>query len=220
MTDLSRGSLSERTVSAACEVLAGQRRGLRSFLPFLGPAVIASIGYMDPGNLATNIESGASFGYTLLWVVLSANLIAMLFQALAAKLGIVTGRSLAEQSREYFPRFVVYGMWMCSEIAAMATDVAEFLGAAIAITLLFRLPLMVSMALSGIATYAILSVQGSGFRPMEILMGVCVVTIGACYLIELIVVPPDWMALGYHLVVPQLQGGRSLTLAVGIVGQR
>ena len=130
----------ERTVSAGRAVLTGQRHGLRAFLPFIGPAVIASVAYMDPGNFAVNIEAGASFGYALLWVVLLANVVAMLFQALSAKLGIVTGQSLAGHCRRHFPKPVVYALWIVSEIGAMATDLAEFLGAAIGLMLLFKLP--------------------------------------------------------------------------------
>src|SRR5436190_18346601 len=144
-TMLSRSSLSERTAIAAREVLAGRRRGVRAYLPFAGPAVIASIAYMDPGNFATNIQAGARYGYALLWVVLMANLIAMLFQALSAKLGIVTGRDLAEMCREHAPRPAAYAMWGASEVAAMATDLAEFLGGAIGLSLLFGWPLLVGM---------------------------------------------------------------------------
>src|ERR1022692_1100972 len=151
-----RESLSERTVSTARQVLAGQRGGLRAYLAFAGPAVIASIAYMDPGNFATNIQAGAKYGYSLLWVVLLANLIAMLFQALSAKLGIVTGRNLAELCREQFPKPVVLGMWVVSEIAAMATDLAEFLGGAIGLSLLFNMPLFTGMVVTAILTYGIL----------------------------------------------------------------
>src|SRR4249919_329917 len=111
-----RASLSDQAVAAARQVLAGQRGGLRAYLPFVGPAVIASIAYMDPGNFATNIQAGAKYGYELLWVALSANLVAMLFQALSAKVGIATGRNLAELCREHFAAPVVYAMWGASEI--------------------------------------------------------------------------------------------------------
>ncbi len=211
-------SASDRTVAAGREALAGKRRGLRAFLPFAGPAIIASVAYMDPGNFATNIQGGAKYGYLLLWVVLAANLIAMLFQALSAKLGIATDRSLAEQCREHFPRPVVYAMWIVSEIGAMATDLAEFLGAAVGLTLLFALPLLASLAIVGAVTYGMLLLQDSGFRPIEILITVFVGIIGLCYLIELVVAPPDWAAVAYHLVVPHLQGPGSVTLAVGIIG--
>ncbi|HEY4918865.1 MAG TPA: Nramp family divalent metal transporter, partial [Xanthobacteraceae bacterium] len=137
MVETTPRSLSDRTVEAARALLAGERRGLRGYLAFAGPAVVASIAYMDPGNFATNIQAGARYGYALLWVVLLANLIAMLFQALSAKLGIVTGKNLAELCREEFSRPVVIAMWIVSEVAAMATDLAEFLGGAIGLSLLF-----------------------------------------------------------------------------------
>src|SRR5215475_5421748 len=139
------GTLTARSVAAAQDVLAGRRRGLSAHLAFVGPAVVASIAYVDPGNFATNIQAGAKYGYDLLWVVLAANLIAMVFQALSAKLGIVTGRNLAEMCRDEFPPVVVWTMWVVSEIAAMATDLAEFLGGAIGLALLFQVPLLVGM---------------------------------------------------------------------------
>src|ERR1700691_284570 len=159
-------TLSESAVLAAREALAGRRWGLRSVLPFAGPAVIASVAYMDPGNFATNIQAGAKYNYSLLWVVVLANIVAMLFQGLSAKLGIVTGRNLAELCRDNFPRPAVWSMWIVSEIAAMATDLAEFLGGAIGLSLLFRMPLIAGMVVTGIATYAILTLQKSGFRPI------------------------------------------------------
>src|SRR6059058_3498447 len=152
-----RGSLSQRTAAAAQEVLAGRRVGMRAYLAFVGPAVVTSIAYMDPGNFATNIQAGAKYGYGLLWVVLLANLIAMLFQALSAKLGIVTGRNLAEMCRERFPQPVVWIMWVVSEIAAMATDLAEFLGAGIGLSLLCHIPLLAGMAIAAVIVYGVLS---------------------------------------------------------------
>jgi manganese transport protein len=208
----------ERAVSAGRATLAGQRHGLRALLPFVGPAVIASIAYMDPGNFAVNIEAGASFGYTLLWVVLLANVVAMLFQALSAKLGVVTGQSLAGHCRRHFPKPIVYFLWVVSEIGAMATDLAEFLGAAIGLGLLFKLPLLASVCAVAILTYAMLLLQGRGFRPMELLIGAFVGVVGVSYLIELVIAPPDWGAFAYHTVVPTLQGPHSVTLAVGIIG--
>src|SRR3984957_16999094 len=149
--DARRRGLSERTVATAQEALAGQR-GFGLTLAFIGPAVIASIAYMDPGNFATNIQAGAKYGYELLWVVLLANVIAMLFQGLSAKLGIVTGRNLAELCRDHFPRPVVWVMWVVSEIAAMATDLAEFLGGAIGLSLLLHVPLLAGMAVTAVVT--------------------------------------------------------------------
>ena len=165
------GSLTGRSIAAAREVLAGRRSGLSAHLAFVGPAVVASIAYMDPGNFATNIQAGAKYGYELLWVVLAANLIAMLFQALSAKLGIVTGRNLAEMCRDEFPRPVVWAMWIVSEIAAMATDLAEFLGGAIGLALLLHIPLLLAMAITACLTYAILMLGSSGFRPIELIIG-------------------------------------------------
>jgi manganese transport protein len=211
-------SLSSRTVAAGRAVLAGERRGLRASLAFAGPAVIASIAYMDPGNFATNIQAGARYGYGLLWVVLLANLIAMLFQALSAKLGIVTGRNLAEMCREQFPRPVVFAMWVASEIAAMATDLAEFLGGAIGLSLLFQMPLVVGMGVTAIITYGLLLFDRYGFRPLELIIGGMVGLIALCYLVEMFVAPVDWRAAGLHTFVPQLADAQALLIAVGIIG--
>src|SRR5438309_5055990 len=147
------------TVSAAREVLQGSssRRGMARALPFMGPAFIASIAYMDPGNFATNIQGGAKYGYLLVWVVIVSNLMAMLIQTLSAKLGIATGMNLAEVCRDQFPRPLVWGMWVISEIVAMATDLAEFLGAALGFNLLFHIPLLAAGILTGITTLIILS---------------------------------------------------------------
>ncbi len=213
-----RESLSGRAVAAASEVLAGRRRDLRAYLAFVGPAVIASIAYMDPGNFATNIQAGAKYGYSLLWVVLLANLIAMLFQALSAKLGIVTGRNLAEMCRERFPRPVVWAMWVVSEIAAMATDLAEFLGGAIGLSLLFQMPLFLGMTITAVVTYGILMFEGWGFRPIELIIGSMVSLIALCYLVEMFIAPVDWASAAVHTVVPQLADAGALLLAVGIIG--
>jgi manganese transport protein len=207
-----------QTVLAARDALDGRRKGLRAFLPFAGPAVIASVAYMDPGNFATNIQAGSTYGYQLLWVVLIANLVAMLFQAMSAKLGIVTGRNLAELCREQFPRPVVLGMWIASEIAAIATDVAEFLGGALGIALLFHVPLLCGLIVTGVVTLAILQFDKGGFRPLELAIAALVGAIGLCYLYELVIAPPDWGAALLSTAVPQLPAGSAITLAVGIVG--
>ncbi len=213
-----RSTLSDRTVEAARALLSGRRRGVRGYLAFAGPAVVASIAYMDPGNFATNIQAGARYGYQLLWVVLLANLIAMLFQALSAKLGIVTGRNLAEMCREQFPRRVVLAMWIASEIAAMATDLAEFLGGAIGFSLLTGLPLLAGMVATGAIVYGVLMFDRFGFRPVELIIGNLVAVIGICYLVEIFVAPVDWGAAAVHTVVPQLADETALLLAVGIIG--
>lgn len=218
MEFLARHSLSDRTVTQMREVLEGKRRGLRAAFLFAGPAVIASIAYMDPGNFATNIQAGSAFGYSLLWVVLLANLIAMLFQAISAKLGIVTGRNLAEICRDRLSPPVRLTMWAVSEIAAMATDLAEFLGGAIGLSLLFQLPLIIGMTVTAAVTYGILMFEGRGFRPMEMIIGAFVAIIGLCYLAEMFIAPVDCGQAGVGMVLPSIPSVKALTIAVGIVG--
>lgn len=190
----------------------------RPLLRYIGPALIASVAYMDPGNFATNIEAGAKYNYDLLWVVVLANAVAMLFQALSAKVGIVTGRNLAELCREHFPRPLVFAMWIGSEVAAMATDLAEFLGGAIGLSLLFGTSLLAGMAIAGLATYAILMLQRSGFRQTELLIGGFVGVIGMSYVAELLIAPPDWGAAAFHAVVPRIDGADGVMLSVAIIG--
>jgi manganese transport protein len=211
-------SLSERTASAAEAALSGGRISVRGVIPFIGPAVVASIAYMDPGNFATNIQAGARHGYMLLWVVLLANAIAMLFQALSARLGIVAGHSLAALCRTHFPRPLVIVMWLASEVAAMATDLAESIGAAIGISVLFHLPLLMGLLITFAITLGLLTFQSRGFRPIELIITGFVGIIGLAYLVELFIAPPEWGQFFYHTVVPQLAGADSVTLAVGIVG--
>lgn len=213
-----RQNLSDRTDARIRKVLAGEKMGPRSVFLFAGPAVIASIAYVDPGNFATNIQAGAGYGYSLLWVVLVANLIAMLFQALSAKLGIVTGRNLAEMCHDQFSTPVRLSMWVVSEIAAMATDLAEFLGGAIGLALLFDMPLIYGMAVTAIVTYGVLMFEGRGFRPMELIIGGLVAVIGLCYVAEMFIAPVDWAGAGMGLIVPSMPDAAALTIAVGIIG--
>ena len=209
--------MTDRTVAGIRDVLAGQIRW-RSPLLFAGPAVIASIAYMDPGNFATNIQAGAKYGYALLWVALAANVAAMLYQALSAKLGIVTGRNLAELCREHFPWPAVWALWIVSEAAAMATDLAEFLGGAIGLSLLLHIPLIAGMGVTAVLTYGILTFERGGFRPTELIIGALVAAIALCYLVEIFIAPVDWAAAGSGAVVPRLPNGGAVTIAVGIVG--
>ncbi len=206
------------TRAAARAVLDGRKKGLLAILPFLGPAFIASVAYIDPGNFATNIAGGSAFGYKLLWVIALANLMAMLLQTLSAKLGLATGKNLAELCREEFRKPVVYAMWIVSEIAAMATDLAEFLGASIAINLLFGIPLLFATLITGIATYLILLLERRGFRPLEVVITVLVGVIAVCYIIETFFSHPNWGQVGYHTVVPWLGGSESILFSVGIIG--
>lgn len=202
----------------ATEILnkRGNRRGVARILPFMGPAIIASIAYMDPGNFATNIQGGAQFGYGLLWVILAANLMAMLIQNLSAKLGIATGKNLPELIRERWPRPLVWLYWVQAEIVAMATDLAEFLGAALAIHLLTGLPMIWGAAITGVITFWLLTLQNKGFRPLEIAIGGFVLIIGVAYLVQLFIARPELAALGGF--VPSFQGQASVYLAVGIIG--
>ncbi len=187
-------------------------------LPFLGPAFIACVAYIDPGNFATNIAGGSRFGYRLVWVIVLSNLLAMLIQTLSAKLGIATGRNLPELCRERFSRRVAIGLWLQAEAIAMATDLAEFLGAAIGFDLLFGWGLFWSAVVSGVAAFAILELERFGARPLEAVIAVLVGVIGACYVAELTFAHPDYGAVLHHAVVPQLGGSESVLLAVGILG--
>jgi len=214
------GSGDAGTIRAAAEVLSGKsNKGfMRRLLPFLGPAFIASVAYIDPGNFATNIQAGASFGYMLLWVIVASNLMAMLIQMLSAKLGIATGHNLAELCREHFPRPVVLGMWVLSEIVAIATDLAEFLGAALGFQLLFHIPLLWGGFITAIVTFAILGLERYGFRPMEAVITAMVGVIALCYVIETFLEKPPWGVIAYHAVIPQFSGTESILLASGILG--
>ena len=208
------------TIRAANEVLSGKsdKGFFRRLLPFLGPAFIACVAYIDPGNFATNIQGGASFGYMLVWVIVASNLMAMLIQTLSAKLGIATGFNLAEMCRERFPQPVVWGMWVLAEVVAMATDLAEFLGAAIGFQLLFHIPLIWGGILTALVTFIILGLQRYGFRPMEAVITALVGVIALCYVIETLLDRPAWGDIAYHAVVPQLAGTESILLASGILG--
>ena len=208
------------TVRAARQILQGRgtRRGLAGLLPFLGPAFIASIAYMDPGNFGTNIQGGAKYGYLLIWVIIASNLMAMLIQSLSAKLGIATGRNLAEMCREQFPRPVVWGMWVVSEVVAMATDLAEFLGAALGFHLLFGIPLFPAALITGVVTFIILGLERRGFRPLEAVITAMVGVIAVSYVIETILDRPDWGQIALHIVVPRFADTESVLIAVGILG--
>ena len=210
----------ERTLAAAAHVLDGTSHGswYRRLTPFLGPAFIASVAYVDPGNFATNIQGGAQYGYLLLWVIVASNLMAMLTQALSAKLGIATGKNLAEHCRDQFPRWAVWSMWILMEFVAMATDLAEFLGAALGFNLLFGMPLFVAGVLTGIVTFAILALERHGFRPLEAVITSLVGVIAFCYVFETLLGRPDWGKIVFHAVVPQFRGTESVLLATGILG--
>ncbi|MBE3040765.1 MAG: Nramp family divalent metal transporter [Chloroflexi bacterium] len=208
------------TLKSAKAVLSGKskKRWFARLLPFLGPAFIASIAYVDPGNFATNIQGGAQFGYELLWVILGSNLMAMLLQALSAKLGIASGKNLAEQCRENFSRPVVWVMWVLMELVAMATDLAEFLGAAVALNLLFGLPLWIAGLLTGVITFLILGLERYGFRPLEAVITGFLAIIALSYVVELFLGRPEWGPILHSTFVPHFTNAESVLLATGILG--
>jgi manganese transport protein len=193
------------------------RRGLRGILPLLGPAFVAAIAYVDPGNFATNIAGGAEFGYTLLWVVLAANLMGMLIQTLSAKVGLATGRNLPELCREHLPRPASGALWVQAEAIAMSTDLAEFIGAAIALNLLFGVPLFVAGLMTAVVAFGILALQSRGYRRFELAIGAMLALILLGFLYETLKIGADWGAVAGGFV-PSFQGGDSVLLATGILG--
>jgi manganese transport protein len=203
---------------AARRSLDGRHRGLRGLWPFLGPAFIAAVAYIDPGNFATNVAGGAKYGYLLLWVVLSANLIAMLVQTQSAKLGIATGRNLAELCRRRFSRRTSIGLWLQAEVVAMATDIAEVVGAALGLNLLFGVPLFPAGVIAGAGAFAILALQQRGFRRLEAGITALVGVVVLSFVVELFDAHPDGGQVARHLFVPGFDGAGSLLLATGIVG--
>ena len=205
------------TLKAAQEALDGHRTGPRALWPFLGPAFIASVAYLDPGNFATDVAAGAKYGYLLLWAVLAANLMAMVVQTLSAKLGIATGRNLAEVCRDNFPRRVSFGLWLQAEVIAMATDLAEVIGAALGLSLLFGIPLGWGAVIAVCCAFAILALQATGFRRLEAVIAVFVGVIVVAFAFELLRVTPDPSVMADQLFSPKFEG-EALLIAVGIVG--
>jgi manganese transport protein len=209
----------ERVLRAAERALSGQTRGLRALVPFLGPAFVAAVAYVDPGNFATNIAGGAQYGYMLLWVVLTANLMAMLIQSMSAKLGIATGLNLAEVCREKFPRPLTIGLWIQAEVIAMATDLAEFIGAAIGIHLLFPdVPLFVAGVITAFAAFGILAIQSRGFRGFEAVITALVGVIVAAFAFEVFLARPSASGVLTGLITPRFAGTESVLLGAGILG--
>ncbi|KAF0701303.1 Aste57867_8232 [Aphanomyces stellatus] len=191
----------------------------KKLLPALGSAFVASVAYVDPGNFATNIQAGSNYGYTLLWVILLANLMAMLFQTLSAKLGIATGKNLPEVIAEQFPTWVTILMWIAAEIAAIATDVAEFIGAAIAFQLLFSISLAWGAIITAIMTLALLYVHQYRIHAFEVVIFLLVSVIVISYIVETFLQPSvDWGDVAVGMVFPRFADSDSILLAVGIVG--
>jgi manganese transport protein len=205
------------TARAAHASLKGERRGLARLWPFLGPAFIAAVAYVDPGNFATNIAGGAQFGYLLLWVILTSNLMAMLIQSMSAKLGIATGKNLPEVCRERFPRLVTLGLWVQAEVIAMATDLAEFIGAALALNLLFGIPLFPAGLMTAVGAFAILELQRRGFRPLEAAISSLVGVIVIAFAFQMFYAQPAADRILAGLFTPQFAGTESVLLAAGIL---
>jgi manganese transport protein len=206
------------TLRAAQASLSGQSKGLRGLWPFLGPAFIAAVAYIDPGNFATNIAGGAKYGYLLCWVVVSANLMAMLVQTLSAKLGIATGRNLPETCRDNFRRPVSFGLWLQAEAIAMATDLAEVLGAALGLNLLFGMPLFPAGLLAGAGAFGILALQRYGFRRLEAVIAALVGVIVVAFAFEVFLAKPSPAETVKHIFVPGFEGTESVLIAAGILG--
>ncbi|HTT94982.1 MAG TPA: Nramp family divalent metal transporter [Solirubrobacterales bacterium] len=205
--------------AAAHRAIHGEGRGgIVRLWPFLGPAFIAAVAYVDPGNFATNVSGGAKFGYLLLWVVLAANLVAMLVQAQSAKLGIATGKNLAELCRERFPRRVAIGLWLQAEVVAMACDLAEIVGAALGLNLLFGIPLFPAGLIAGAGTFTLLILQRRGFRKLEAAITALVGVVVVSFAYEVFAASPDGGEVARHLFVPAFDGTESILLATGIVG--
>ncbi|HZV12649.1 MAG TPA: Nramp family divalent metal transporter [Candidatus Kapabacteria bacterium] len=197
--------------------VAKRKVGARDLARYLGPAFLVSVGYIDPGNWATNIAAGSDFNYTLLWVILVSNVIAIVLQALAAKLGLASGRNLAELCRERFSPATTTALWIVMEIAMMATDIAEFLGAALGFHILFGITMPIAALLTVVAVYIILGVERFGFRKVEFAIIGLVSVVGLCYVVELLMAKPDAGAIASGLVIPVLPPG-SILVAVGIIG--
>jgi NRAMP (natural resistance-associated macrophage protein) metal ion transporters len=208
--------LYEELEASALERLLARGK-VRATLFMLGPAFVASIAYVDPGNFATNVQGGAQFGYLLLWVVLAANLVAMVIQYLSAKLGIVTDHNYPELVREHFPRAFTWGMWVQAEIMAMSTDIAEFIGAAIGLNLLFGVPLFPAGLITGVIAFGILALQSRGFRRFELAISALLGIIFAGFLYETLRIGPSVHG-SLHGLIPSIHGTSYLYIAVGIVG--
>ncbi|WP_252378156.1 Nramp family divalent metal transporter [Bacillus cereus] len=211
-------SISDTTVQSAQAALKGKTHGIKRLLPFLGPAFIAAIAYIDPGNFATNIAGGSKYGYLLLWVVLFSNLMAILIQSMSAKLGIATGKNLPEVAREQFPKSVSIGLWIQAELVIMATDLAEFIGAALGLYLLFGIPLLPAALIAAAGSFAILELQRRGFRSLEAGIAGLLFIVVLAFMTQLFFAKPEISLILKGFFVPQFKGVDSILLAAGILG--
>ncbi|MEK5239828.1 Nramp family divalent metal transporter [Paenibacillus sp. FSL L8-0470] len=207
----------KNTISAQA-VLNGDVKGLKRLLPFLGPAFIASVAYLDPGNFATNITAGSKYGYLLLWVIAASNLMAVLIQSLSAKLGIATGKNLPEVARERFPKGASIFLWIQSELVIIATDLAEFIGAALGLYLLFGIPMLPAAIITAVGSFAILELQRRGYRTLEAGIASMVLIVVLAFAFQVIMAKPDAGAVIAGIFTPAFEGVDSILLAAGILG--
>ncbi len=207
-----------RNSISAQAVLNGEIKGLKRILPFLGPAFIAAVAYLDPGNFATNITAGSKYGYLLLWVIAGSNLMAVLIQSLSAKLGIATGRNLPEVARERFPKGVSFFLWIQSELVIIATDLAEFIGAALGLYLLFNIPMLPAALITVVGSFAILELQRRGYRSLEAGIAAMVLVVVLAFAFQVIVAQPDLGSVAAGIFTPRFEGVDSILLAAGILG--
>ena len=191
---------------------------LRSLFSFIGPAFIVSVAYIDPGNFATNISGGSIFNYNLVWVILWSNLMAIFLQGMSAKLGIATGHNLPEMCSKVFSKKTNWFLWIQAEFAAMATDLAEFLGGTLGLYLLFGIPMIYAGLLIGVLTFLIVYMEKYGQRVVEWIIGTLVAVITIAYTIELFLAKPDWGQVGIHTLLPSLPNGEAVLIAVGMLG--
>jgi manganese transport protein len=191
---------------------------VRRFLAFAGPAYLVSVGYMDPGNWATDLKGGSAYGYSLLWVILASNLMAILLQTLCARLGLATGRDLAQACRDYYKRPTAIALWLLCEVAIIACDLAEVIGSAIALKLLFGIPLIAGVLITSLDVLALLGLMRFGFRKIEAVVITLVGTVAGCFALETFVARPDWVSAAHGLVTPTALSGDALVVALGILG--
>ncbi|WP_426580381.1 Nramp family divalent metal transporter [Bacillus velezensis] len=213
--DILAQSLQSKAVQDA---LDGKSKGFKRLLPFLGPAFIAAIAYIDPGNFATNISAGSKYGYMLLWVILFSNLMAFLIQVLSAKLGIATGKNLPEIARDRYPKWVSAGLWIQGELVIMATDLAEFIGAALGLNLLFGIPMVEAAIIAAIGSFAILELQRRGYRALEAGIAGLLFVVVIAFALQTFFAKPDAASVLEGLFIPKIDGMDSVLLATGILG--
>jgi len=215
------GQVSLENVHGSIAVPRPQAGFWKQWRAFVGPAILISVGYMDPGNWGTDLQGGAQFKYGLLWVVGLASVMAIFMQVISSRLGVVTGKDLAQCCRDWYPAWMRWPQWLFCEIAIAACDLAEVLGSAVALNLLFHIPLLWAVIITGLDVLLLLALQGFGMRTIEAIVLLLVMTIGVCYCIEIFVLPqtrPDFLEMGHALVLPNLAQAGMLYVAIGIIG--